>query len=117
MIDLIENPEEKLKWLTRIKSEILEEKEENRNQEKFKGYDFNKILQRAKQEERKITVNDLHREINILKEEIRKIRLELTKLQPSTSYSRQEEEDFVSQIKIYQQKWRVKIALRKKYEK
>ena len=55
MINLIENPEEKLKWLTRIKSKILEEKEENRNQEKFKGYDFNKILQRAKQEERKIT--------------------------------------------------------------
>ena len=45
MIDFIENPEEKFKWLTRIKSEILEEKEENRNQEKFKGYDFNKILQ------------------------------------------------------------------------
>jgi len=29
MIDLIENPKEKFKWLTKIKSEILEEKEEN----------------------------------------------------------------------------------------
>jgi len=50
MIDSIEDPEEKFKWLSIVKNDLL--KEETRIEapplEKFVGYDFNKILKMQK---------------------------------------------------------------------
>jgi len=121
MIDSIENPEEKFKWLTLVKNEILKEevKPEASSPVKFVGYDFNKILKNAREGERKITVNDLNREIKQLKEEIKIIKLEVETLKqntPSTSEEKEREEqsneEFIAQVKTKQQKWRVKIALK-----
>ena len=78
MIDSIEDPEEKFKWLTIVKNDLL--KEETRIEvpplEKFVRYDFNKILKNAKEKERKVTINDLSREIKQLKSEIKILKLE-----------------------------------------
>jgi len=86
---------------------------------KFVGYNFNKILKNAREGERKITVNDLNREIKQLKEEIKIIKLEVETLKqntPSTSEEKESEEqtneEFIAQVKTKQQKWRVKIALK-----
>jgi len=121
MIDSIEDPEEKFKWLTIVKNDLL--KEETRVEapplEKFVGYDFNKILKNAKEKERKVTINDLSREIKQLKSEIKILKLEFKDFKqniPSSSEEKEREdqlnEEFIAQVKTKQQKWRVKIALK-----
>ena len=55
IIDSIENPEEKFKWLTLVKNEILKEevKPEAFSPVKFVGYDFNKILKKCSRRRKK----------------------------------------------------------------
>nr|KYP44595.1 polyprotein [Cajanus cajan] len=129
MVDKITNEEDKIEYLNKLKDLILEEnRDESTSKPKFEGYDFAQIVKKASLKEIPVTINDLQKEIKDLKTEIINIKTQMIEITQENYQQKEqikeileklntqpsiiENQPSISQIKISQQKWHIKISLK-----